>query len=442
MIKFSGFCVATIFLSASLTQVFAHSYGPAPRVTAGPGDNPLACTQCHNTSALNSGPGSVKISLQGGPFYIPGVRQRVSVTVSDPAQQRWGFELTARLNSDLENGQAGELIPVDNFTQVICEDTGPTPCAKGVSFIQHRSAGTRNGTKGGATFQFDWNPPATNVGPVTFFVAGNAANGNGAPTGDLIYTSNVQLNPVTPAAPTVTANNIVSSATLTAGPVAPNSWVTVYGSNLSATTRAWNSGDFNNGGLPFSLDGVSVLVTGAPRLAYVGYVSPTQVNFLLPSDLTPATVQIQVRNPAGISDKMPLVVQATAQQLLTWDGKYVSAAHANGDAIGKTGLLGSTPTTPATPGETISIVATGCGPTTPALIPGEIPAQAFSLAALPTVTIGGINANVVSATVLPGTGGVYQVNVQVPGNVPNGDQPVAVQLGTFTSAAALITVQR
>ena len=186
MPRVSSFCIATLFAGVSLTQVFAHSYGPAARVTGAPGDNARACTSCHGGAAINSGSGSVKILLSSGAFYIPGVKQRVAVQVSDPVQQRWGFELTARLNSDLQNGQAGEFLPVDNFTQVICEDGGPKPCATGVSFIEHTSAGTRNGTSGGATFQFDWVPPATNAGPVTFYVAGNAANGNGANTGDLI----------------------------------------------------------------------------------------------------------------------------------------------------------------------------------------------------------------------------------------------------------------
>jgi uncharacterized protein (TIGR03437 family) len=438
--KFS--IAATVFISTIPAQVLAHSYGPAPRVTAGPGDNPLACTQCHTTSALNSGPGSVKILLQSGPVYIPGVRQRITVEVSDPSQQRWGFELTARLNSDLQNGQAGDLIPVDNFTQVICEDAGPKPCASGVSFIQHTSAGTRNGTKGGATFQFDWAPPSANAGPVTFFVAGNAANGNGAPTGDLIYTSSVQLDPVIPIAPSVTSGNVVSAATSADGPVAGNSWVTIYGSNLGVTTRSWTNADFVNGGMPFSLDGVSVLVSGAPRLAYVGYVSPTQVNFLLPSDITPATVQVQVRNSAGISQKVPLTVQANAVQLLTWDGKYVSGSHANGDNVGKAGLLGSVPATPAVPGETVSLNATGYGPTSPASIPGLVPAQTLSIVTPPTVTIGGVNAPVVSAIVAPGATGVCQINIQVPANVPNGDQPVVVQGGGFNSAPVLITIQR
>jgi uncharacterized protein (TIGR03437 family) len=436
--------VIGLFFSLALSSGLAHNYGPAPRVTGAPGDNEKACTQCHTGTALNGGAGSVRIVLQSGPVYIPGVKQRVTVLVADPAQQRWGFELTARLNSDLQNGQAGQLIPVDNFTQVICEDASIQPCSPGVSFIQHTSAGTRRGTPNGAAFQFDWTPPATDAGQVTLFVAGNAANGDGTPNGDHIYTSNVQLTAVSPVAPSVTANNIVSAATSQSGPVSANSWITVYGSHLGVTTRGWQDSDFVNGGLPVSLDGVSVVLTanGAPRRAYVGYVSPTQVNFVLPSDIGPSTVQVQVKNPSGISAQVPLTVAANAPQMLTLDGEFVSATHADGTLVGKAGLLGSVTTAPAVPGETITLYGTGCGPTSPALTSGQVPTQAFSLATLPQITIGDAPANVVSATVLPGTGGVYQIKVQVPATAANGDLPVVAQLGTVSSASPLITVQR
>jgi uncharacterized protein (TIGR03437 family) len=434
----SSYFVVGVFVSLAPVQVAAHSYGPAPRRTGAPGDDARACTVCHSSSALNSGTGSVEILLQSGPVYIPGVKQRVTVKVADPVQQRWGFELAARLNSDLANGQAGDLTPVDNFTQVICEDTGPKPCSSGPQFIEHTSAGTRNGTKGGAIFQFDWTPPPSNAGPVTLYVAGNAANGDGTSGGDLIYTSSVQLNPAIPVAPSLTGGNIVSAATSAAGPMAPNSWVTVYGSNLSVTTRAWSDGDFLNGGLPFSLDGVSVILTGAPRLAYVGYVSPTQVNFLLPSNLTPGTVQVQVRNPAGISSQMPITVQANAPQLFTADGKYVLAAHLNGSFVGKGGI-----SPPAAPGETVILFGTGLGSTNPALIPGQIPAQPASLTGTQQVTIGGAAATVVSAGIVPGSAGLYQLNVQVPATAADGDQPVVCSNGGgVTSVTTLITVQK
>lgn len=436
MTTFPLYLVGVMLTGIAPIDALAHSYGPPPRVTGAPGDNSRACTICHAGSALNSGSGSVKILLQSGSVYVPGVKQRIAVQVSDPVQQRWGFELTARLNNDLESAQAGDFTPVDNFTQVICEDNGPRPCATAVTFITHTSAGTRNGTKGGATFQFDWTPPATNAGPVTLFVAGNAANGNGANTGDLIYTSSVQLSAATPSAPAVAAGNIVSAAIGAAAPVTANSWMTIYGTNLSVTTRGWTDADFVNGGIPFSLDGVSVILNqfGLPRLAYVGYVSPTQVNFLLPGDLTVTATTVQVRNPAGMSTAMPISVQANAPQLFSLDGKSVLGTHAGGILLAKAN--------PAAPGETVVVYGTGLGVTSPALIPGVVPADAVSLATLPAVTIGGSAATVTFAGVVPGAAGVYQINVQVPSSAPNGDLPLIVQVGSSSSASTLLTVQK
>jgi uncharacterized protein (TIGR03437 family) len=436
MRKFCSFLTGAILAGTVPALVFGHSYGPPPRVTGGPGDNARACTLCHTGSAPNAGTGSVKILLQSGEVYIPGVKQRITVQVADPNQQRWGFELSARLKSDPENGQAGDFNPVDQMTQVICEDNAPKPCASGVTFITHTTVGTRNGTRNGATFQFDWMPPATNAGPVTFYVAGNAANGNGANTGDLIYTSSVELAPAIPTAPSITAGKVVSSATSLEGPVSPNSWVTVYGSNLGVTTRAWTDGDFINGAMPYSLDGVSVLLNlfGAPRLAPVGFVSPTQVNFLLPSDLSITAVTVQVRNPAGISTNLPVTVQANAAQLFTVDGKSVLAAHANGSLLSKS--------SPAVPGETISLYATGCGPTTPALIPGVVPSAPAAIATPPVITIGGTPATVVGAGVVPNTAGLYQINVQVPSSAASGDLPLVMQVGTASTAPILLTVQK
>jgi uncharacterized protein (TIGR03437 family) len=430
---FASCFTLTVFASFS----FAHSYGPPPRVTGAPGDNARACTVCHSGSGLNSGSGSVKIVLPSGPGYIPGVKQRITVQVSDPSQSRWGFELTARLNSDLVNGQAGDFNPIDNQTQVICDDAGPKPCATGVQFIEHTSVGTRLGTPNGASFQFDWTPPETNAGPVTMFVAGNAANGNAASTGDLIYTSSVQLTPLTVSAPVVSAaTNIVSAVTSVAGPLAANSWVTVYGTNLSATTRGWAATDFTNGAMPYSLDGVSVILTqfGAPRSAYIGYVSPTQINFLMPSDASATSTTLVVKNPAGTSAAQTITVQGNTPGLFTVDGKSVLGAHGDGTLVSKAA--------PAAPGEPIILYATGCGPTNPALIPGLVPTQPSSLVSLPSVTIGASSATVLAGTVVPGSAGVYQIKVQIPSDAPNGDLPLSVKLGTGTPATAVITVQK
>ena len=437
MVRLRSALFLQLLAVAGVSNLFAHSYGPAPKVTGAPGDNPLACTQCHTTAALNSGAGSVKIVLQGAAVYIPGVKQRVVVQVSDPTptQQRWGFELTARLNSDPAKSGAGELTPVDGLTQVICEDAGAKPCLTGLSFIQHTSAGTRNGTKNGAAFQFDWTPPATNAGPLTLYVAGNAANGNGTSAGDNIYTASVQMTPVTPVAPVVSAGNIVSAATSTVVSVTGNTWMSLFGAGLSATTRSWTDGDFLNGAMPSSLDGVSVILTsnGAPRLATIGYVSPTQVNFLIPTDMANNTISVQVHNPAGLSALNTITTQAQAPQLLTLDGKRVWATHADGSLV--------TTAATATAGETLLVYSTGTGVTAPVQIPNLLPMVATPVATLPLLTIGGQAASVASATVIPGVPGVYQLTVKVPVGLTPGDQPVVLTLGAFNSVAAQLAVK-
>ena len=108
--------------------------------------------------------------------------------------------------------------------------------------------------------------------------------------------------------------------------------------------------------------------------------------------------------------------------------------HGNGAFLGKS--------TPAAPGETIVIYATGLGATSPALIPGLVPADAASLVTLPRVTIGGDNATVVSAGSVAGSPGLYQISFQVPSTAANGDLPLVLLVGTATSVSTLLTVQR
>src|SRR5438874_10408654 len=118
--------IRVFFALASLAPgaviAVAHSYGPPPGTTAAPGEDARACTQCHTGTALNGGGGKIEIVLPNGPTYSPGVTQHIMVHVSDPPQRRWGFQLSARLNSDPANAQAGDLNSTDAFTMVVCSN--------------------------------------------------------------------------------------------------------------------------------------------------------------------------------------------------------------------------------------------------------------------------------------------------------------------------------
>jgi len=60
-----------------------------------------------------------------------------------------------------------------------------------------------------------------------------------------------------------------------------------------------------------------------------------------------------------------------------------------------------------------------------------------------TVTIGNIAASVVGAAISPGNPGLYQIAIQVPGSVPDGDLAVvALVSGIQSSSSVLLSVKR
>jgi len=135
---------------------------------------------CHSGSPLNSGTGTVTISTPSS--YQPGQTYQITVQdqTTDQSRRRWGFQLTVLTAS---NAKAGQL-QATSITSLILND-GP-----GFSrdYIEHNLQGTFQGQTGGASWTFPWVAPSTDVGPVTFYVATNMANGDGNQTGDFIFT--------------------------------------------------------------------------------------------------------------------------------------------------------------------------------------------------------------------------------------------------------------
>jgi uncharacterized protein (TIGR03437 family) len=213
--------------------------------------------------------------------------------------------------------------------------------------------------------------------------------------------------------------------------IASGSWVSIYGTGLSATTRSWEASDFSGNNLPTTLDGVSVQIDG--KKAAISYISPGMLNVQAPADTTVGQVPVVVTNASGTAAGTA-TLQSYSPAFFTYQAKYASALHnSDGAYVAPAGYFGSAAASlPAQPGETLQIYATGLGPTTPAVAAGQVvgsPAPLSELAQL-QVTIGGVPATVQYAGITDP--GVYQVNVIVP-QLANGDQAIVATIGGVSS---------
>jgi uncharacterized protein (TIGR03437 family) len=232
---------------------------------------------------------------------------------------------------------------------------------------------------------------------------------------------------------------VVNAASFSGGPAA-GGWSAITGSNLSNTTRAWNEEDIVGGNLPVQLDGVSVTIGGKP--AYLGYVSPQQLNVLVPGGVTTGDVTVTVTSAPGHSGAASSTLSDIDPALFLWNGRFAVAQHADYTAVGMPGLFPDLATTPAKPGETILLYGTGFGPTAPASGIGEIARQAAPLPSLPAVSIGDAPAVVEYAGIPQGGVGLYQINVRVPESTADGDLPVSLVYGEAAAPVAYLTVRR
>lgn len=427
--------IATVF-SVIPALIYANIDGAPPRSTGAPGDGTCANAGCHVGTAVNGGGGNVQVTYSGGASYTPGQAGTFTVTITDSAAQAYGFQASARLVSNLNGGQAGTFTAAQG-SRVECEDGRALPCrdTAPVQFITHASRSTSR------EFTFSWTPPATNVGDVRIYVAGNAANRNDQPTGDRIYTANLTLTPAAGGgnAPAISDGGIVDAFTRQTA-IASGTWIEIYGQNLAPTQRDW-TGAIVNGVLPTTLEGVTVTINHQP--APISFISSGQVNALVPADSSTGNVQVVVRTAAG--ESTPRTINKTAIAPAVYapfkqgDRSFVSLVdNATGAIYGKPGVE-TRAQRAVRPGDVVQLYALGLGPTNPALVTDRVP-SASQLVNAPTVRFGDVPAEVLgSALVGPG---LYQINLRAPA-APDGDLPFTLTIGgVSTPNNVYITVQR
>lgn len=196
---------AALLTSASLA--LAYSSGPPTSETGAisiglfPREN--TCILCHAGNPANAAVGSLQIVGVPNP-YEPGTPYTLTVQLASDrtaanATRKWGFEITA-IRADDGSG-TGTFSVLDPTTTKAVAGSG---AFAGRTYVEHTSAGTQTGAASPVSWQVQWTAPNLPAPfRVYFFAAGNAANGNGASTGDFIYTTVESTTvDVTPTLPT------------------------------------------------------------------------------------------------------------------------------------------------------------------------------------------------------------------------------------------------
>ena len=259
---------------------YASVTGPQAGFTDAPGDI-ANCVNCHDTfERANVGPGAVRID--GAPkVYEPAQQYTLAITVQQPGfVRRFGFQLTS---IDENGNRAGGLEPLGSDVQLNLR-TGPGDR----QYIQHTEAGASSTTPNQKTWQVRWTAPAADQGSVRFFVAGNAADGDGTNQGDFIYTSRTSAESASTVV-SLTLESGLDGLALEPGSHQTLSWIATNPTRIESTEVRYSNDD----GRTFPITHL-IVSTGDSTVH--------SIDWTVPNDLTPqARIRVQAVTKSGAS---------------------------------------------------------------------------------------------------------------------------------------------
>ncbi|MDE0622845.1 MAG: hypothetical protein OXH83_14370 [Bryobacterales bacterium] len=467
--------LAFLLAAVCVPQVAARSVGGPARTSGGAFPGERDCTACHVGSEVNSGPGTLSLTVGGvatsaesPPTYTPGETIALIVSFEDTTKFRVGFQLTARSGDGC--GQPGSLAAASSAdgSGIKTESGSCGPAGTQVQWVTHQTP--RNGSS--ATFAIDWTAPAEDVGPVTIALAVNGADGARNARDDNIYTLQAVLQPsaaASPISPVISENGVTSlgdsETALTTG--APGGIAVISGTGFAEMGEGTLGSIGADGALATNTGGVCVEVNQVR--APVLYADATAVYVQVPAEtgLGPAAVQV-IGNCDPDADGGQAVLSNTVMfEIASVKPTLVHVSESTSGAVAvhaDFSLVASEPETPAdtemsampeppgddagdagpemspaVPGEVVTLFGTGFGPTDPALASGEIPILSHVLTAESVQLMLGETTipddHIVYAGATPGVAGLYQLSARIPDAMPAGEFAVSLMVDMQASPA-------
>lgn len=235
--------------------------------------------------------------------------------------------------------------------------------------------------------------------------------------------------------PVLANNGVVNGITYAAGPLAPGSIASIFGSALAASLALADS-------VPLStnLADVSVTVNGIAAPLY--FVSSGQVNIQVPWNVLPdgtnsgsASVVVTRQGVPSAAQSVQIAPVSPALFTLAPDGAgNAIAINPDGSIAAPAGAVPGLTSHPAKAGDALILLATGLGAVNPTIASGASSSdQLRNTVQTPTVLIGGQPAQLLFSGLSPSFTGVNQINVIVPSSSGNAI-PIQLQVGGITTS--------
>ncbi len=238
-------------------------------------------------------------------------------------------------------------------------------------------------------------------------------------------------------APSVAPGGVLNAASFDKTmPVTPGSLISIFGSNLAATTATADSIPLSSqlGNVRVSINGQDAPLTGVFHTA-----NGDQINAQMPWGVPTGNAQVVVVNNGVSSPAQSLQVGQFSPGIFSVQfgvGQAI-AINTDGSLAAPAGSIPGLATHPAKAGDVVILLATGLGPVTPPVSDGHNTVdQLRTCVTTPTVLVGGQQAIVQFAGLSPQFVGVNQINIQLPTGVQTGSAvPVQISVGGLTSTA-------